>query len=147
MARTPAEEQVFVGTLVCIVLCSVITTQRYAAPETPWHVRLSVVVALVTSASIVALVPFDVYTVRPLPFVTAPEAAIGPQPRVEMMSFQHGFVSLHSPAHPDHSTGTREGSPSMTPLMSLIEPGVELLQTLQQVHAPLVPMFWSIAYW
>jgi hypothetical protein len=60
----PAEVQLFFGTVVFVVLCSVLVTQYFAAPETRWHVRFSVVVSLVTSASIVALVPFDVYTVR-----------------------------------------------------------------------------------
>jgi hypothetical protein len=60
----PAEVQIFFGTVLFVILCSVLVTQHFAAPETRWHVRLSVVVSLVTSASIVALVPFDVYTVR-----------------------------------------------------------------------------------
>eukprot|EP00240_Pyramimonas_obovata_P000409 CAMPEP_0118953478 /NCGR_PEP_ID=MMETSP1169-20130426/56633_1 /TAXON_ID=36882 /ORGANISM="Pyramimonas obovata, Strain CCMP722" /LENGTH=562 /DNA_ID=CAMNT_0006900945 /DNA_START=431 /DNA_END=2116 /DNA_ORIENTATION=+ len=35
---------------------------HYAAPDTRWHVQLNVMFALVTSASVVALVPFDIYT-------------------------------------------------------------------------------------
>jgi len=72
-----AEVQIFFGTVSFVILCSILVTQHFAAPETRWHVRLSVVVSLVTSASIVALVPFDVYTVRHVcPLATHPP----PQP-------------------------------------------------------------------
>ena len=107
-----AEVQIFFGTVSFVILCSILVTQHFAAPETRWHVRLSVVVSLVTSASIVALVPFDVYTVRHVcPLATHPP----PQP-----------------VHTLRDHGTRVHG---------------CLQTLQHVHAPLVPIFWSIAYW
>mmetsp|Transcript_13000 Transcript_13000/g.24800 ORF Transcript_13000/g.24800 Transcript_13000/m.24800 type:complete len:683 (-) Transcript_13000:83-2131(-) len=75
------EVKVFIASVVLILLGSLFTTQHFAAPETRWHVRLDVMLSLATSALIIALVPFDVYT------------------------------------------------------------------TLQSVATPLVPVFWSIAYW
>mmetsp|Transcript_22590 Transcript_22590/g.31473 ORF Transcript_22590/g.31473 Transcript_22590/m.31473 type:complete len:672 (+) Transcript_22590:183-2198(+) len=56
------EEKIFIVSVVLILVLSFLTTQHYVSPETRWHVRLDVMLALATSASIVALVPFDVYT-------------------------------------------------------------------------------------
>ncbi|KAK3237506.1 hypothetical protein CYMTET_52424, partial [Cymbomonas tetramitiformis] len=55
-------EQLFYVTVAFLFLLVVVIVQYYSAPDIFWHVKLDMVLALVTSFSVVALVPFDVYT-------------------------------------------------------------------------------------